>query len=506
MKNTWPFKEAERILQHCDSGEIRLATGYGPSGAPHIGTFGEVWRTTCIKQAIENIDSSKRVRILAFSDDMDGLRKIPEGTPNSTTLEQNIGQSLTSVPNPFDSEYESYGEHMNALFKGFLDRFEFEYEFYSATQLYHSGEYNDALLAILKNYDKIMQIILPTIGQERQKTYSPFLPISPSSGRVLQVPIRIIDRNTIEFEDENGDVIATEVTFGKVKLQWKPDWGMRWFAMKITYEMHGKDLAPSAILSSKICKIIGARPPQLFQYELFLDENGQKISKSKGNGISIDEWLGYGSIESLKLYMMQTPQRAKRLHFDVISKTMDEYIQHSEKFSKDKSLENPIWHIHDGIARDIKNEGISLNMLMNLSIACNAQNKDILWKFIIKYAHDANPDTHAFLDQMTEFAVRYYNNFVKHTRQYYVPTTNEKNHLTALKELLSNCNFNIIEDELQSHVFALGKELEYTNLRDWFKFLYTILLGQLSGPKFGAFVMTYGIDNTITLIDNVLAR
>ncbi|WCR53908.1 MAG: Lysine--tRNA ligase [Wolbachia endosymbiont of Ctenocephalides orientis wCori] len=553
---SWPFQEAEKILQKFhDKKEIIFETGYGPSGLPHIGTFGEVFRTTVVVNALRKIAPNIKTKIIAVSDDMDGLRKIPDNVPNQEMLREHLSKPLTMIPDPFGI-HESYGHHMNSLLCKFLDLFEFEYEFRSATECYKYGIYDEKLLLLLKNYDKVMDVMIPSFKEERQQTYSPFLPVCPKTSQVLQVPIieKNIEKGTIKYEDSYGEKIEVPVTSGKCKLQWKPDWGMRWAAFGVSYEAHGKDLTPSAVLSSKICEILGEKPPLLFCYELFLDKEGKKISKSKGNGISIEEWLTYAPTESLALYIFQSPKKAKRLYFDVIPKATDEYLEfvkrynennekntdnglttesgYDEKFlgeaqvstaeycdvfeerkqalttklPSEASLCNPAWHIHQGNVPNIDTSGINFSLLLNLAAACNAENKEILWGFISTYAPNVTPENNRMLDRLSNFAVKYYHDFIKPTKSYKTPNDMEKEALLDLKQTLSSLSITATSEEIQSHVFSIGKKYNYTNLRDWFQLLYETLLGQQTGPRMGSFVKLYGIDNTISLIDNASKR
>lgn len=546
---SWPFQEAEKILQEFpNKKEIIFETGYGPSGLPHIGTFGEVFRTTVVVNALKKIAPGIKTKIIAVSDDMDGLRKIPDNVPNQEMLREHLNKPLTMIPDPFGT-HESYGHHMNSLLCKFLDLFEFEYEFRSATECYKSGVYDEKLLLLLKNYDKVMDVMLPSFREERQQTYSPFLPICPKTSQVLQVPVieTNTDKGTITYEDPNGEKIEVPVTKGKCKLQWKPDWGMRWAAFGVNYEAHGKDLTPSAVLSSQICEILGEKPPLLFCYELFLDKEGKKISKSRGNGISIEEWLTYAPTESLALYIFQSPKKAKRLYFDVIPKSTDEYLEfvkhynenngentnskfhtepgYDEKFlgeaqvstaeysnvfeerkqaltTKLPSEANPAWHIHQGNVPNIETSGINFSLLLNLAAACNAENKEILWGFISSYAPNVTPENNKMLDRLSDFAVKYYHDFIKPTKSYKTPNAKEREALLDLKDTLHSLSTTVTAEEIQSQVFSIGKKYDYTNLRDWFQLLYEMLLGQKTGPRMGSFIKLYGIDNTISLIES----
>jgi len=546
---SWPFQEAEKILQEFpNKKEIIFETGYGPSGLPHIGTFGEVFRTTVVVNALKKIAPGIKTKITAVSDDMDGLRKIPDNVPNQEMLREHLNKPLTMIPDPFGT-HESYGHHMNSLLCKFLDLFEFEYEFRSATECYKSGVYDEKLLLLLKNYDKVMDVMLPSFREERQQTYSPFLPICPKTSQVLQVPVieTNTDKGTITYEDPNGEKIEVPVTKGKCKLQWKPDWGMRWAAFGVNYEAHGKDLTPSAMLSSQICEILGEKPPLLFCYEFFLDKEGKKISKSRGNGISIEEWLTYAPTESLALYIFQSPKKAKRLYFDVIPKSTDEYLEfvkrynenngentnskfhtepgYDEKFLREVQVStaeysnvfeerkqalttklpseaNPAWHIHQGNVPNIETSGINFSLLLNLAAACNAENKEILWGFISSYAPNVTPENNKMLDRLSDFAVKYYHDFIKPTKSYKAPNAKEKEALLDLKDTLHSLSTTVTAEEIQSQVFSIGKKYDYTNLRDWFQLLYETLLGQKTGPRMGSFIKLYGIDNTISLIES----
>lgn len=508
----WPFEEARALLKHLggklpEKGYVLFETGYGPSGLPHIGTFGEVARTSMVRHAFE-ILTGMPTRLFAFSDDMDGLRKVPDNIPNPELLAANLNMPLTKVPDPF-GKFESFGHHNNAMLRDFLDRFGFSYEFKSATECYQSGLFDEALLKVLQNYDKIMAIMLPTLGAERQKTYSPFLPICPTTGRVLQVPVleRNLEKGTIVFEDESGKKQEVSVTGGNVKLQWKPDWGMRWAALGVDYEMFGKDLIDSAHLATKICRTIGGKPPQQFQYEHFLDEEGQKISKSKGNGLTIEDWLRYAPEESLALYMYQKPRVAKRLYFDVIPRAVDEYLTFNEKYGKEEKpqqLENPVWHIHRGEVEHVE-QGISFNLLLNLAGAANTEETSVLWGFINQYDPSATKESQPFLDKLVNLAINYYQDFIKPTKKFRAPSDKERAAILELAaELKAVPTADHTSDHLQTLAFSIGKKHEFEDLKSWFGCLYEVLLGQTQGPRMGSFIAFYGVANTIALIEDRL--
>ncbi len=508
----WPFEEARKLVKRFkkappEKDYVLFETGYGPSGLPHIGTFGEVARTTMVRQAFEAI-SDIPTRLVCFSDDLDGMRKVPENVPNPAALQEYLQRPLSDVPDPFGT-YDSFADHMNARLNAFLDRFGFEYEFVSSTEFYRAGKFDATLLKCAEKYQDIMDIMLPTLGAERQGTYSPFLPISPTSGRVLYVPMKNVDaaKGEITFDDEDGTETTLSVTGGAVKLQWKPDFGARWAQLGVDFEMFGKDHSSNSIIYDRICRKLGAPAPEHYVYELFLDGEGQKISKSKGNGLTIDEWLTYASAESLSQFMFQKPRTAKRMHWDVIPRAVDEYHQHLRAYpdqEADKQAANPVWHIHNG--QPPKSDMVvPFSMLLNLASAASADDKDVLWGFIRRYAPDATAESHPGLDAAAGFAVRYFNDYVKPTKTYRAPDDRERQALEKLSEALRAWTAEADGDELQSLVFAIGKAAEFDPLRDWFKAIYEVLLGASQGPRFGGFIALYGVSETADLIDQALA-
>ncbi len=511
QSKAWPFEEARRILKRFEKnspekGYVLFETGYGPSGLPHIGTFGEVARTSMIMRAFQEL-SDLPTRLVCFSDDLDGMRKVPGNVPNPESLTEHLQRPLTSVPDPF-GEYESFGHYNNAMLRRFLDTFGFEYDFISATEFYQSGQFDPILLRAVEKYDDIMKVMLASLREERQKTYSIFLPIHPETGRVLYVPMKFVDakNGTITFDTEEGEEMTLPVTGGNVKLQWKPDFGARWAALGVDFEMYGKDHSTNTPIYDKICRILGHPAPEHFSYELFLDENGQKISKTSGNGVSIDEWLTYASTESLSYFMYLKPKTAKRMHFDVIPKAVDEYHQQLRAYvtQDDKArLNNPVWHIHGGDV-PVSKMVVPFSMLLNLASVSGAEDKDQLWGFIKRYAPEASAQTNADLDAAAEFAVRYYNDFVKPAKVYRAPTDLEREALIALREGLKAWDQGLDGDALQSLVFACGRE-RFDPMRDWFKALYEVLLGASQGPRFGGFIALLGIEESIALIDKGIA-
>jgi lysyl-tRNA synthetase class 1 len=512
----WPFEEARKLLARVDARKatgaavdgVLFETGYGPSGLPHIGTFGEVARTSWVRHAFETI-SDIPTRLIAFSDDMDGLRKVPDNLPQQEMLAAHLGKPLTAIPDPFGT-HESFGAHMNARLRAFLDRFGFRYEFYSSTATYKSGRFDATLLALLARYEKVMAVMLPTLGEERQQTYSPFLPVSPRSGKVLLAKVVRHDATagTITYIEEDGSEETVPVTGGHCKLQWKPDMGMRWAALGVDYEMYGKDHLSQAPLYSAICRIAGGTPPEQYMYEMFLDDQGQKISKSKGNGISLDDWLTYGSPESLALFMFQKPRTAKKLYFDVIPKAVDEYIAFLESYHATtdelQRLENPVWHIHAGQVPD-ERYPVSFALLLNLVSASNANTREVLWGNIRAYAPGASPEANPGLDRLVDYALRYYQDFVKPSKVFRAADDKERAALADLAAQLEALGDTRDGVAVQNVVYEVGKAHGFEPLRAWFAALYEVLLGQTQGPRFGSFAALFGTRETAAMIRAALA-
>jgi lysyl-tRNA synthetase, class I len=523
----WPFEEAKKIIaRYAGSGfpeTVLFETGYGPSGLPHIGTFGEVARTTMVRHAFRVLTEDKvATRLLCFSDDMDGMRKIPDNVPDRAFLEPHLHKPLTVVPNPFGGDHESFGHHNNAMLRRFLDTFGFDYEFASATDYYRSGRFDAILKRVAERYDAVMAIMLPTLGEERRATYSPFLPISPKSGRVLYVPMKSVDAaaGTITFDDEDGVETTLPVTGGKVKLQWKPDFGARWAALGVDFEMFGKDHGPNMGVYDRICDALGGRAPEHFVYELFLDENGQKISKSKGNGLTIDEWLTYAPTESLALYMFQRPRQAKKLYFDVIPRAVDEYYQFLAAYQRQdwkERLGNPVWHIHSGEPPAIELP-VSFGLLLNLVSASNAHEPGVLWGFISRHAPGVTPQTHPELDRLVGYAIRYFDDFVKPAKTFRAPDDVERQALRALADRLGTLDQGASSEAIQNAALDVARGIErYQDHAKksptggpgvsvvFFQMIYEVLLGQERGPRFGSFAALYGVAETRALIETTLA-
>jgi lysyl-tRNA synthetase class 1 len=492
---------------------VVFETGYGPSGLPHIGTFGEVARTTMVRTAFRALTGDAvPTRLICFSDDMDGLRKVPDNVPNKAMLAEDLGKPLTAVRDPFGT-HDSFGRHNNARLCAFLDGFGFEYEFLSATDCYRSGRFDPVLLTALERFDDIMGVMLPTLGPDRRATYSPFLPVSPSTGRVLQVPTleRNVKAGTIVFEDEDGRRVEQAVTGGRVKMQWKPDWAMRWTALGVDYEMSGKDLIDSVKVGSKICRVLGGEPPEGFNYELFLDEDGQKISKSKGNGLTMEDWLRYGAPEALAYYMFQSPKSAKKLYFDVIPRATDEYLQQLDAWNRSVAegadsvpLDNPVWSVHRG-EPPAAGSPVTFGLMLNLAAVANVPDKAGLWAYLARYVPGASAETHPLLDRMAGYALNYYEDFVRPKKRYRAPTDAERAAMVDLVARLRALPAGADDETIQNEVYAVGKAHGFEPLRAWFQALYEVLLGSSQGPRFGSFAAIYGLDRTAALIERALA-
>ena len=528
LSRAWPFEEARKIvarLKKEPKDEVIFETGYGPSGLPHIGTFGEVARTSMVRHAFRVLTDDKiKTRLIAFSDDMDGLRKVPDNVPNKEMVAQHLGKPLTRVPDPFGT-HNSFAEHNNARLRGFLDQFGFDYEFMSSTACYTTGRFDEALLKVLQHFEEVMAVMLPSLREERAQTYSPFLPIDPQSGIVLQVPVVEHDAKagTITYEHpDRGGRVTTLVTGGRCKLQWKPDWAMRWVALGIDYEMAGKDLIDSVKLSGESCRTLGGAPPEAFTYELFLDENGQKISKSKGNGLTIEEWLRYASPESLSLFMYREPKAAKRLYFDVIPRHVDDYLQFLEAYPRQETKEklgNPVWHIHNGAPPPADNP-VPFAMLLSLVTASNAANAETLWGFITRYRPGVTSTTHPRLAALVDYAINYYRDFVAPAKRFRSPSAAERAALLDLRDALAQLPAQATAEAIQEVVYEVGRREPFLDKTgkiktkdgkpgvslEWFNMLYQVLLGQEKGPRFGSFVAAYGITDTIAMINGALAR
>ncbi len=506
----WPFIEANKLLNRMNKLDVKpciFQTGYGPSGLPHIGTFGEVLRTSMVIKAFKEI-SDCPTKLYVFSDDMDGLRKVPQNIPNQQNVEKHLEKPLSTIPDPF-GKFKSFSEHNNNKLINFLDKFNFDYEFKSSTDHYKKGFFNEGLEAILNNYDKILNLILPTLGKDRRETYSPFLPICKKTGKVLQVKINELDtinKRILYTDPFTNEDIETSILDGNCKLQWKVDWAMRWFVLGVDYEMNGKDLIESFQLSNKINKVIGGRPPNNYTYELFLDQNGEKISKSIGNGISVEDWLAFSPQQSLELFMFQNPNRAKKLYFDIIPKFTDDYIKLSKEYESiesEKKIDSPLWFIKPETNQRIL-DNITFNLILNLANVCNAENTDIMWGFIENYYGKLKREDYPYIQKLLDYGVSYYKKFVLPNKKYRQPSEKERKGFIKLINILENIHESSDPEDIQTKVYDIGMELEFEKLKYWFQGFYQVILGQDQGPRIGSFIKFFGIKETINLLRDKL--
>ncbi len=525
----WPYREAREILDHLERAEKRdgkskdkpvlFETGFGPSGLPHVGTFSEVARTNWVRRAFAQL-SDRPTRLLAFSDDMDGLRKVPDNIPNADMVQQHLGKPLCDIPDPFGEE-ESFSGYMNAKLRSFLDSFGFDYEFISSKDKYRSGEFNSGLLRILECYDEVRNVIVPTLRKPSREDWSPFFPVCENCGKVNNT--RVTDTHpedgTISYVCDQsfrgsqacGHESTVPVTDGHVKVGWKVDWALRWYVLGVDYEMYGKDLIDSAALSAEIVRVLGGEPPAGMFYEMFLDENGAKISKSKGTGLSIDEWMQYGPLESLSWFIFKRPEKAKKLFFEVIPRSTDQYLEALSEYGQTDDqtalLDNPI-HFIEADRIDAGEDvdygcGISYSVLLNLVSVLNTDDKDMIWDYLRRYDENVDDDAE-ILEGLIERALNYYRDYVLPTKEYQAPDDEEiLVGVNQLREFLANYDGDDPE-EIQSATYRAGKDNDI-KLGKWFKAMYRMLLGQDRGPRLGTFIHLYGVKETLELIDRRLA-
>ena len=513
---SWPFKEAERIIKARErtqaNGPALFQTGFGPSGLPHIGTFAEVARTTWVRRAFEYL-SGEETRLYAFCDDQDGLRKVPDNLPNQEMLQANLGKPLCDIPDPYGC-CESFSHHMIGNLERFLDTFEFDYTLKRSSDAYRSGEFNNGLAILLDKVEDVLDIILPTMKEENRAAWSPFFPRCETCGRVNTTRVTAYNKSekTIDYtcDIDLGNVAGcghagtSSVLGGASKMGWKIDWALRWYCYGVDYEMYGKDLIPSAELSAKIVRLMGGRPPQGLFYELFLDEMGEKISKSKGNGVSIEQWLEYAPIDSLAHFIFREPRQAKKLFFNMIPKTMDEYLDHLRKYpsvADEKKPDTPLWHIHNrGRQVPSYNSSINFSTVNNLVSALGNPTRDLLISYLARYDEKSTtyPDV---IDGLIEKGLKFYEDHILPTKQYRTPTATERPLFEQLAETLKSLGIEEkTEKELQGLVFDIARDND-TDPKTFFAAIYQVLLGQERGPRFGTFAKLVGIERVLSLIE-----
>lgn len=517
----WPHNEAERValrLHDTDKTAV-FETGYGPSGLPHIGTFAEVVRTSYVIKAFRFNYPKRAYKLIVFSDDMDGLRSLPENVPNHALLQEHLGAPLSSLPDPFGKE-SSYAAFMNGRLKHFLDYYGFEYLFESSTNCYHTGVFNTALKRVMDNHEAIRNLFIKTISPDKRATWSPFFPICEHCGKIYTTSVLNIHPETYEItyrcdRDEKayrscGHEGRVSILNGKVKMGWKVDWAMRWYTFGVDYEMHGKDLLDSASLSSKICSILGATPPLTYKYELFLDENAAKISKKIGNGISMEQWQSFAPVGSLLYFLLDEPNRARKMGMPILPRLVDNYIT----ALKNETAEEPgsaLWfvdslqHHHD--ASDIDKTDISYSLLVNVAENLGSDDAELLYDYARRY------------DATVEENAEFFRPLCHHVLAY-IKDTNSRRPGTVLGQLPPGDYFSALQslsvdldaladansfrgEMLQNLVFAVGRKhgLEPGN---WFRFLYETLLGKTQGPRLGSFFAMLGPDKVRALLHKAI--
>jgi lysyl-tRNA synthetase class 1 len=509
---SWPFKEAQKLQKRFfdfPPHPVRFETGFGPSGMPHIGTFAEVARTTWVRHAFESL-TNQPTELIAFSDDMDGLRKVPLNLPNPDMLAENLGKPLCDIPDPF-GERESYSAHMNQMLVAFLDSYRFDYTFQSSQEAYRRGDFNDGLAVILGRVDEIKQMILPTMSESKRTHWSPFFPICEKCGRIYTTRVTGYHAtdNTIDYvcDREDGGFThcghkgSTSIFNGRVKVGWKIDWALRWYSYDIGYEMYGKDLIESAKLSGKIVRKMGKQPPTGLFYELFLDEQGRKISKSVGKGLTIDAWISYAPLESLLYYIFQNPKQAKRLFWGIVPKSVDDYLaglNQYETLDPDKRPNATIWHLfNQGKTVPTYRSPINFSLINNLISAVGADDIDLILEYLKRYDSSIGNEM-SIMEDLVKKAMNYYRDFILPKKDYRSPTDREKGMLKLLHAKLAGYEGND-EDELQSIPFAVARESDESP-KAFFKMFYEVVFGQERGPRFGTFVQLVGKEKALHLL------
>ena len=518
----WPFIEAQRIIDRLGKigkTSVTAETGYGPSGLPHIGTFGEVARTSFVLQALKTLAPRIDSRIIAFSDDMDGLREVPRNLPNAEMLKEHLGKPLTSIPDPFGKE-KSFAHYMNHRLREFLDSFGFEYTFASSTEQYASGVFDEGLRRVMAHYEPISELFKATIAEEKRAAWSPFFPVCENCGRVYSTRVTALDRDnfTVSYACDAplsgkyaacGHIGTASILSGGCKLGWKVDWALRWYSLGIDYEMHGEDLLESARLSSKIVKIIGGEPPELFKYELFLDEKGKKISKKIGNGISIEQWLRFAPVDSLLYIMYMKPQQAKKMGLTILPEIVDQYLELVAGY--DGAEDSPVPFItrlsKGGHADKLGSQKIvTYSLIIELILALNHDDPRMVRDYLLKYQPDIAGNV-AYYESLIVNALAYYREVLLPGR-----TAESADHqldaaIVVLRDELARRAAAGTEpdaDELQTAVFQVAKDRD-VKMKDWFRTLYRVFLGQSQGPRIGSFIALLGYRTCIERLEAHLA-
>ncbi len=519
----WPFVESRRILDRLErlgKSSVTAETGYGPSGLPHIGTFGEVARTSFVLQALATVAPKVESRIIAFSDDMDGLRDVPKNLPNGQMLTSHLGKPLTAIPDPFGQE-KSFAHYMNHRLRDFLDSYGFRYQFASSTESYASGVFDEGLRRIMGNYDAIRDLFTATIAEEKRAAWSPFFPICESCGRVYSTRVTELDTKGFRVAyacdaplagkyGSCGHTGSTSVLGGTCKVGWKVDWALRWFSLGIDYEMHGEDLLDSARLSSKIVKILGGEPPELFKYELFLDEKGKKISKKIGNGISLEQWLRFAPVDSLLYIMYVKPQQAKKMGLPILPEILDQYLELVAEY--DGAEDSPVPFIsrlsHGAHAGKLEGQKtITYSLILELILALNQDDPRIVRDYLLKY-QPAIAGNVAYYEELIKDALAYYREVLLPSRKAEPADHLMDDTLRALRDELARLEAAGTApdaDALQTMAFQLAKDRD-VKMKDWFRALYRVFLGQSQGPRIGSFIALLGYKDCIERLEAHLVK
>ena len=524
----WPYEEArkvaERVARYEAGRPAIFQSGFGPSGMPHLGTMAELLRPSYVRKAFErlaqsgSIEPARPARLIVFIDDMDGLRKVPENIPNRETTSFHLGEPVSRIPDPFGDCHPSFSEHMLSLLEKFLAPVEIEFELIKSTEMYGSGQFDEALKLILARHQQIIEIIAPTLREENRAGWSPVMPVCPSCGQVNSTLVTGYhpERASVEFSCEKniggskscGFKGEQSVLGGKAKVGWKVDWALRWYALKVDYELYGKDLIDSARLSGQILKVLGGKPPLGFPFEMFLDEEGHKVSKSVGRGVTVDQWTRYAPIEVLKYFLLVNPRRARKLFLEAIPQYVDDYLDALRAYAAAPENERGNLPIDLVIQRTTPrrfDSELTFGMIMNLVSALGTGDRDLIWNYLTGYDPRiaGNPDTERMGKTLMECALNVYADFIEPTKKRYLPEANERDQLRALMEFLVG-NSGATAEEIEKKIYDLGRE-NYDKPGKIFPLLYRVLLGQERGPRLGAFIKLATPQRMIEILNNSLA-
>jgi lysyl-tRNA synthetase class 1 len=518
----WPREEARRLAERVAAYEperpVIFQSGFGPSGLPHLGTMAEILRPSFVRKAFHLIEPARPSRLIVFIDDLDGLRKVPENVPNRESVEQYLGMPVAKIPDPFGC-CASFADHMVGLLGGFLAPVEVEYELMRAAEMYSSGRFDEGLKLILEKHEEIIAIIAPTLREENRAGWSPFMPICPKCGQVVERAVTAYhaERASVEFTCEKsaggrpgcGFSGEQSVLGGMAKVQWKVDWALRWYVLKVDYELYGKDLTDSARLSGQILRVMGGRPPLGFPFEMFLDEEGRKVSKSVGRGVTVEQWTRYAPIEVLKFFLLLNPRRARKLFLEAIPQYVDEYLDAVREYaaaSEEQRRESMLEFVIQSTTPRRFNSALSFGLMMNLVAALGSSDSDFIWKYLVRYdaSIGGEPDTEAMGRRLMQCALNFYRDFIEPTKKLYTPSDAERAQLKTLDAYLRE-NQDASAEDIEKKIYDLGRE-NYEKPGKIFPLLYRSILGQERGPRLGAFIRLATPARIIELLDATIAR